>query len=101
MHILLTNDDGIMAPGIVAMHPGKDPLYHHAAYDIARIFALDGDRAQAVKWLREAHVTGFRPYPLFERDHYRDRIRTSPEFVRFLAEAKAAHLALEKGLPPD
>ena len=40
-------------PGILSRHPAKDPLYHHAAYDIACIYALEGKSAEAVKWLRE------------------------------------------------
>jgi tetratricopeptide (TPR) repeat protein len=76
-------------PSILSRHPVKDPLYHHAAYDIARIYALEGKSVEAVKWLREANATGFQPYPLFERDAYLNRIRQAPEFVRFMAEMKA------------
>src|SRR5215471_6528949 len=76
-------------PIILKRHPAKDPLYHHAAYDIACIYALEGKSAEAVKWLREAAVTGFHLYPRYVRDEYLDRIRRSPEFIQFLAEMKA------------
>src|SRR5882724_4968907 len=46
-------------PALLSRHPVKDPSYHHAAYDIARIFALEGKSDEAVKWLREAAATGF------------------------------------------
>jgi TolB-like protein len=46
-------------PNVLARHPVKDPLYHHATYDIACIYALEGKSAEAVKWLRESAVTGF------------------------------------------
>jgi serine/threonine protein kinase len=76
---------------ILSRHPVKDPYYHHAAYDIARIYALEGKSDEAVKWLREAAVTGWPCYPLFERDAYLNRIRQAPEFIQFMAEMKAQH----------
>jgi serine/threonine protein kinase len=76
-------------PIVLSKHPLKDPLYHHAAYDIACIYALEGKSAEAVKWLRESAVTGFHLYPRYERDAYLNRIRQSPEFIKFLAEMKA------------
>jgi TolB-like protein len=76
-------------PTILAKHPLKDPLYHHAAYDIACIYALQGKSAEAVKWLRESAVSGFHLYPRYTRDAFLDRIRQSPEFIQFLADMKA------------
>jgi TolB-like protein len=78
-------------PSILSRHPVKDPLYHHAAYDIACIYALEGKSVEAVRWLREAAATGFRPYPLFERDTYLNGIRQAPEFIQFMAEMKAQY----------
>ena len=74
---------------ILAKHPLKDPLYHHATYDIACIYALEGKSAEAVRWLRESAVSGFHLYPRYTRDAFLDRIRQSPEFIQFLAEMKA------------
>ena len=76
-------------PNILATHPHKDPVYHHAAYDIACVYALEGKSAEAVKWLRESAVSGYHLYPRYTRDAFLDRIRQSPEFIRFLAEMKA------------
>ena len=76
-------------PQVLAKHPLKDPLYHHATYDIACVYALEGKSAEAVKWLRESAVTGFHLYPRYTRDAYLNRIRQSPEFIQFLAEMKA------------
>ena len=76
-------------PSILSRHPAKDPLYHHAAYDIACIYALERKSVEAVQWLREANATGFQCYPLFERDAYLNRIRQAPEFVQFMTEMKA------------
>jgi hypothetical protein len=76
-------------PIILSQHPLKDPLYHHAAYDIACIYALEGKSAEAVKWLRESAVTGYHLYPRYTRDPFLNRIRQAPEFIQFLAEMKA------------
>jgi serine/threonine-protein kinase len=76
-------------PATLARHALKDPMYHHAAYDIACIYAMEGKSAEAVKWLRESAVTGFHLYPRYTREAFLDPIRKSPEFVQFLAEMKA------------
>jgi eukaryotic-like serine/threonine-protein kinase len=76
-------------PGILAMHPQKDPLYHHVTYDIACIYAMQGKSDEAVKWLRESAVSGFHLYPRYTRDPFLDHIRQSPAFIQFLAEMKA------------
>jgi eukaryotic-like serine/threonine-protein kinase len=76
-------------PIILSKHPLKDPLYHHAAYDIACVYALEGKSAEAVKWLRESAVTGYHLYPRYTRDAYLNRIRQSTEFIQFMAEMKA------------
>jgi hypothetical protein len=76
-------------PIVLSIHALKDPLYHHAAYDIACVYALEGKSVEAVKWLREAAVTGFHLYPRYTRDAFLNRIRQSPEFIQFLAEMKA------------
>ena len=76
-------------PITLSKHPLKDPFYHHAAYDIACVYALEGKSAEAVKWLRESAVAGFHLYPRYVRDAYLNRIRQAPEFIQFLAEMKA------------
>jgi TolB-like protein/predicted Ser/Thr protein kinase len=78
-----------MVPTILSKHPLKDLNYHHAAYDIACIYALEGKGVEAVKWLREGANTGFPCYPLFERDAYLNRIKQAPEFIQFMSEMKA------------
>ena len=76
-------------PAILAKWPRTDPNYHHATYDIACVYALEGKSNEAVKWLKETAATGFPCYPLFARDPYLNRIRQSPEFVQFITEMKA------------
>ena len=62
--------------------------YHHATYDVACIYALEGKSEEAVKWLKETATRGFPNYPLFERDAYLDRIRQTPAFAEFMAGQK-------------
>ena len=75
-------------PIILDKHRLKDPLYHHATYDIACIYALEGKNAEAIKWLKESAVWGFHLYPRYTRDPLLNRIRQSPDFLRFLTEMK-------------
>jgi eukaryotic-like serine/threonine-protein kinase len=76
-------------PGIIAKIQLNDQSRHHSTYDAACIYALARKSDEAVRWLKETAATGFPNYPLFERDHYLDRIRQAPEFVQFMAEEKA------------
>jgi tetratricopeptide (TPR) repeat protein len=75
-------------PGVIARIQLNDESRHHDTYDAACIYALAGKSIEAVKWLRETAATGFPNYPLFERDPYLDRIRMTPEFVRFMSDQK-------------
>src|SRR6185436_8789482 len=76
-------------PTILSTHPPYDLQYHHAAHDIARVYALEGKSDEAVRWLKEAAAMGFPCYPLFERDAHLNRIRQAPEFIKFMGEMKA------------
>ncbi len=76
-------------PQVFEKRPPNHPARHHATYDIACIYAIEGKSDEAVKWLKETAARGFPDYPLFERDAYLDRIRKTPEFVQFMAEQKA------------
>ena len=79
----------VEALSALSKEPVKNLQYHHATYDAACVYALAGKSEEAVKWLRETAATGFPSYPLFERDPFLNRIRQTPEFVRFMAEMKA------------
>ncbi|HEV8591114.1 MAG TPA: winged helix-turn-helix domain-containing protein, partial [Pyrinomonadaceae bacterium] len=83
-------------PGMISKLPYKNNSYHHGTYNIACVYALTGNSAEAVRWLRETVATGFLNYPMFERDHYLDRIRQTPEFVQFMAEMKAQNDRLRR-----
>jgi eukaryotic-like serine/threonine-protein kinase len=76
-------------PEYISEIPLNDQSRHHATYDVACVYALAGKSQEAVRWLNETANTGFPNYPLFEKDHFLDRIRTTPEFIQFMATQKA------------
>jgi TolB-like protein/tetratricopeptide (TPR) repeat protein len=66
----------------------KNPSYHHAAHDLAAIYALQGNAHLAIKWLRETVETGLPSYLLFLRDSNFDSIRKDPVFIQFMDELR-------------
>src|SRR2546425_361619 len=62
--------------------------FHHAEYNIATAYALQGDHARALAWLRRTAEDGLPCYPLFAGDPYLDSLRRDPQFVAFLARLK-------------
>jgi tetratricopeptide (TPR) repeat protein len=59
--------------------------FHHLTYNVACIYALQGKATEAVKWLQSTADTGMPNFTLFNRDPHLDKIRKSPEFVKFMA----------------
>lgn len=76
-------------PMILATIDHDSQSRHHVTYHVACIYALAGNSAEAVKWLKETATTGFPNYPLFENDPFLDRIRQSTPFIQFMTEQKA------------
>ena len=62
--------------------------YHHLTYDIACIYAINGNGQEAMKWLRTTTENGFRSHTLFARDSFLDKLRRLPQFEQFMAEMK-------------
>ncbi len=62
--------------------------YHHTAYNIASVYALQGNGPVAADWLRRVAEKGMPNYPMFARDPHLDRIRKDPAFVQFMAELR-------------
>jgi len=62
--------------------------YHHRTYDIACIYAINGNVPESMKWLRDSAERGNPSYTLFARDPFLDKIRQSPEFIELMAELK-------------
>jgi eukaryotic-like serine/threonine-protein kinase len=77
-----------LVPKIIAGKDRRRPDYHHTTYGVACIYAVNGNVAEAMKWLRETAATGNPSYTLFARDAFLNRIRKSQEFIEFMAELK-------------
>jgi serine/threonine protein kinase/tetratricopeptide (TPR) repeat protein len=57
---------------------------HDVAYWLASAYALEGQRDQALKWLRRAIELGNENRPWFERDKNWDSLRQDPEYQRIV-----------------
>jgi eukaryotic-like serine/threonine-protein kinase len=58
------------------------------AYRLATYFAVDGDEAEALHWLRRAIYLGNENYPWFSRNPAWNRLRTHSDFERILEDLK-------------
>jgi hypothetical protein len=56
-----------------------------AAYWTGGIYALLGDRQQALDWLKRTATLGDVNYPWFERDKNYDSLRSDPEYQKIMA----------------
>ncbi|MGB7209675.1 MAG: hypothetical protein WBD27_13515, partial [Pyrinomonadaceae bacterium] len=66
----------------------RNTAYHHLTYNIACVYAINGNVPESMKWLRDSAEKGNPSYTLFARDPFLDKIRQSPEFIEFMAELK-------------
>ena len=60
--------------------------FHHTASRIASAYALLGQPAPAVQWLRRAADDGMPCYPCFATDPDLDAIRHDPGFIAFMQD---------------
>lgn len=58
------------------------------AYWLGGIYAMLGDRQQALIWLRRAVVLGNHNYPWFQRDKNYNSLRSDPEYQKIMDEAR-------------
>src|SRR5215831_210398 len=59
------------------------------AYWIGSVYALLGEKAQAITWLRRAVELGNHNYPWFARDKNYDELRGNPDYERILADVRS------------
>jgi serine/threonine-protein kinase len=59
-----------------------------AAYWIGGIYALLGEKRDAVAWLRRAVQLGNHNYPWFQRDKNYEKLRGDPEYQRIMQELR-------------
>jgi serine/threonine-protein kinase len=70
---------------------------HDVAYWLASAYALQGQRDQALKWLRRAIELGNENRPWFERDKNWDSLRNDPEYRRIIEGIVTPHSEDEEG----
>ncbi|MBM3814633.1 MAG: hypothetical protein FJW20_23650 [Acidimicrobiia bacterium] len=76
------------------MRLARNRNYHHATYDVARVYAMQGKAAHSLEWLRKTADTGMPNYILFSRDRKLDPIREAAGFQAFMATMKSRWEAL-------
>jgi serine/threonine-protein kinase len=59
---------------------------HDIAYWLASVYALEGQRDEAIQWLRRAIQLGNENRPWFERDKNWDSLRDDPEYQEIIAD---------------
>jgi len=57
---------------------------HDIAYWLASAYAMEGERDEALKWLRRAIELGNENRPWFERDKNWDSLRSDPEYLQII-----------------
>lgn len=57
---------------------------HDIAYWLASAYAMEGERDEALKWLRRAIELGNENRPWFERDKNWDSLRRDPEYLQII-----------------
>jgi tetratricopeptide (TPR) repeat protein len=80
-----------VAHEMVRLTEGKEKSfghYHHAQYDVACIYALLGEKDEALVWAGRAARNGFPSYPVYERDPFLESIRDGSGFSRLLDELR-------------
>jgi eukaryotic-like serine/threonine-protein kinase len=68
---------------------------HDVAYWLASAYAMEGERDEALRWLRRAIELGNENRPWFERDKNWDTLRNDPEYQQIIGSISTP--ALEQG----
>jgi serine/threonine protein kinase/tetratricopeptide (TPR) repeat protein len=64
---------------------------HDIAYWLASLYAIDGDRGEALTWLERAVELGNENFPWFERDPNWDLLRDDPAYQELLSRLRDHH----------
>ena len=86
-------------PGLIQASR-RSRAFHHMAYNMASIYALQGKTEAAVQWLRSTVDAGMPNYTLFSRDPHLDPIRGHAAFVTFMNELKPRWDAYRREFDP-
>ena len=69
---------------------------HDVAYWLASAYAMEGERDEALKWLRRAIELGNENRPWFETDKNWDSLRDDPEYQRIIGSISTPVLEEEQ-----
>lgn len=80
-----------------ALERGKPLLHsHHLWHNAAGVFAILGDAASSLHWLRQAAQMGLPNYPLFALDPHLRPLAANQEFKQLMAQVKGDWLAHQR-----
>jgi serine/threonine protein kinase/tetratricopeptide (TPR) repeat protein len=87
-------------PRLFQYHP-EQIIDGDAAYWIGGIYALLGDRQNALLWLQRTAALGDVNYPWFERDKNYDSLRSDPEYQKIMAGIRQRWQAYKQEFDPS
>lgn len=61
---------------------------HDISYWLASVYALEGDRDNALKWLNKSIALGNENYPWFSVDRNWDLLRQDPEYIKIMSRLR-------------
>ncbi len=73
---------------IVFRHKHEQYMDGDGAYWIGGVYAMLGDKKQALAWLRRAVALGNHNYPWFQRDKNYNNLRNDPEYQKIMEEVR-------------
>lgn len=62
---------------------------HDISYWLASVYAVEGDRDKALKWLNKSIALGNENYPWFSVDRNWDSLRQDPEYIKIMDKLRA------------
>ena len=74
-------------PRLLRLRP-EEVIDGDLAYWAGGMYALLGEKAPALVWLRRAVELGNHNYPWFQRDKNYDKLRADPEYQRIMADVR-------------
>jgi serine/threonine-protein kinase len=73
---------------VVFQHKPEQYVDGDGAYWIGGVYAMLGDKKQALAWLRRAVALGNHNYPWFQRDKNYNNLRNDPEYQKIMEEVR-------------
>jgi serine/threonine-protein kinase len=87
-------------PEVFRFHP-EQVVDGDFAYWLAGVYAMLGERDQAISWLRRGVTLGNHNYPWFQRDKNFDKLRSDPEYQKIMDDVRRRWQEYEKQFGAD